>query len=306
MKRRRQFTTVWMLAIAALLSREAAADDTALQCDQHYSHVLGGHAFLPTFIVPTPFANSSALVSLGFAYGDIGNLSLGAFSPRAEGQVLIFKGFAISFGLGGRMVAGLDGDSAISFGASAGYSYKLGALYELVRSDLDVLSVAAEVEHPNSFSVSPIEGAKSFITGLLTNATADFVSNTVVNQWRANARWAHSFSKPFGIQALAGFRYNQRKTEFRDSTDATRLQLGAQFETDFKPMIGIPVGITLSYLRGQLIDTNIDFLSSVNTVSVGLYLTSSPSFNVGIEYGGVHTGNQTSRAGGVVARMYFN
>ncbi len=304
-------TIISIISTTLLSTHQASADESEGvisipdKCETRFSHVLDGHSFLPTFTIPTPFANSSALIAIGFGYGDQSGVNLLGFTPRAEGQVKIIKGLALSFGVAGHMLTGSDGSSALEYGASAGYSYKLGALYELIRSEKDVFSVAVELEHPNSFAVSPLESARSFIKGLINNAASDFVSNTVVNQWRPNVRWAHAFSPPFGLQALFGLKINQRKPEFRESTSSTRLQIGAQFETDFKPWVGVPFGLTLSYLRGQVLGSTLD-LPSNNTISLGLYLTSSAAFNVGLEYGIVHSGDLTTRLGGVVARMYFN
>ena len=304
-------TIISITSTTLLSSHQASADEgegvisVPDKCGTQFSHVLEGHSFLPTFTIPTPFANSSALIAIGFGYGDQSGISVVGFTPRAEGQVKIIKGLALNFGVAGHMLTGSDGTSALEYGASAGYSYKLGAIYEVIRTEANVLSAAFELEHPNSFAVSPLEGARSFIKGLINNAASDFVANTTVNQWRPSARWAHAFSRPFGLQALLGFKINQRKPEFRETTSSTRLQLGAQFETDFKPWVGVPFGLTLSYLRGQVLGSTLD-LPNNNTISLGLYLTSSNAFNVGLEYGIVHSGDLTTRLGGVVARMYFN
>src|SRR3954469_16192839 len=87
--------------------------------EQTHLHVLDGHAFLPMFHVDTPFAQSTALVGVGYASASFDNLDLGAFSPRVEGQAAIGKGFAVSLRATANVITGLNTDSAVQYGASS-------------------------------------------------------------------------------------------------------------------------------------------------------------------------------------------
>lgn len=286
-------------AVACAPSREA------------HKHVLSGHAFLQSFALPSPFADSTATLAMGFGTADTPDptdatardLNLGVFTPRVSGSVAIFGPLAINFGVSANMIVGLNSRSILRHGASTATNWKLGVIYEVLRDESNVLSLTFNTENPHQVAVSPIDAAEAFIKDLLGRGNPDYISDTVSHSWAPGVRYARALSSVFGLQALMSVRFNTTRTGEEVSRNKERFSLALGFDADLKPAIGVPVGFTANYLRGQALTAE---QANSDTFALGIYETISPAVNFGAEVGTIQTGGNTTSIVALSARAYFD
>jgi hypothetical protein len=288
---------------------QSHSEDSETRAPQ-FAHVLNGHTFLPSFGVAAPFANSTASTVLGVALGNFTaptatgdtDIKLAAFSPQFEGQIRAYDRLAISLGATGNIVTGINGESALRYGASTSYKLSVGALYELIRDETKVISVALTLERPHTYTVSPLETAKSALRDALGGGGAEAVQSNAQTDWRPNLRAAYAFNPVFGIRGLMGMRFTALKEDEAESSQ-TRLNLGFAVDTDLKPWIGFPVGFTVNYLRNQTVSAG---AANSDTLTLGIFETFAQGFNLGLETGTVRSASGSSTLGALIIRTYYN
>jgi hypothetical protein len=320
MNTKRCLSALGLLLIPALLGSEIyvnaaegspSGEQKMCPCPEELRHVLGGHAFLPSFTIPSPFADSIAQIGLSFGYATYSaslfgvgrDIKLGAFQPSARGQVRLFDKFALGFGIRGNIITGVNSVGALDFGASVAYAFDLSGIYELLRQDRDVISVALNYSHPHSLTVSPLESAREGLQSLRGTGDADFSSSAVTSIWEPGFRYAHTINRSLGLQALAGLRINDTKENQETSSLKTSLSLGVGLSSDLKPWISIPLGVTLNYRRGQILTSE---GSNFDIAELGVFETFNPSFKVGLEAGVMRVGEVNTTVGTLLVRTYYN
>lgn len=274
-------------------------------------HRLADHTFLPSSAVPLPFATSTAQLAFGFAYGSFDNLvaserepvKLGAFNPRLTGTIRLFDPLTVGFGINATVIAGMNSFSVLQYGSSVIYSMRLGALYELMRHRAQVLSLALDVDRPHRYSASPVEAAAEVVRDVLGRGSADFVSEANGTIWRPGFRYARALSQVFGVQALVGLRFLTSTEDDATTVNRSRLTLGLTVDADLNPWISVPVGLTGSYARGQILSAS---GTSSDQWSVGIFETLSRSFNAGLEIGHISAGGSGSTTAVVALRAYYD
>ncbi len=282
------------------------------KCPAELKHVLNGHPFLPTFAIPTPFADSQAIVALGFGYGTfespvlgrILELKLGEFQPIAQGQVSLFSGFALSFGVKANVITGLNQAALLDYGASTSYTLQAGAIYELIRAKSDVLSLALDVSRPHSFAVSPLEAARAGLERIGGSADPNFASENVTTRWAPSARFAHAFSGFAGFQTFLGGRFDNTIENEQETTVKTVVNFGGGLSGDFKQLAGIPIGLTANYRRAQVVSSESG--SNSDAFTLGLFEPFSATVNVGLELGLVKAGSGDVKVAALLARATYN
>lgn len=276
-------------------------------CWMKSKHVLSGHAFLPSFAIPRTFADSNSLLSVGFAYKTLidpslplnQELKLGAFSPGVVGAISIIPPLAIVFGISGSVIAGMNSTSAAQYGSSVSYNLTLGAIYEVIRTEVQVFSVALELDRPHRYSASPLIVAQTLAEG----GTTDYITDTVETSWRPSLRYSHSFSPVFGLQSYLGFRFSSLREGENDPTSQSRLAFGSALDADLKPWIKVPVGFMLNYVHNHSLNSG---GVSTNQLSLGIFETLSPIVNVGLEIGRIYASGNDTTAGVIVVRAYYD
>jgi hypothetical protein len=272
---------------------------------------LGGHAFLPSFAIPSPFADSQASVALGFGYrsyttsvlGGDRELKLAGFQPSVQGQVHLFSGLALNFGFSGSLVTGVNSAAVLDYGASTAYALQLGALYEVLRTDTDVFSLALEVQRPHTLALSPLDAANAGLQQLLGAGDPNYAASQVTTRWAPDLRYAHTFAKFIGFRSFLGLRLDNTTSDGEASVAKSLINLGLGLSTDFKEVIGVPVGLTANYRRGQVLSSG---ASNSDALTFGIFETGNDAFNIGAELGFVRTGAVNTTIGAILARGYFN
>jgi hypothetical protein len=299
--------------LAGALSTQARAQPTQPLCEAPLEpkHVLGGHAFLPVLELPPAFADSRASLALSAGTGSYPvnvagtdyNVNLATLSPYVDLQINVWKSLAVFGSLSGNLTTGLNSESALIYGGSVKYVWGLGALYEVIRDDNNVLSVAFQVNRPHTFAVSPVDVA-SAVQQEIIEASSDpnYASSTVETEYRPNLRFAHGFNPTWGVQATLGFNF---KSTVQNGLEGSGNQatLGVGLSADLNPQVGFPLGVTLNYTRNQILS---QVESNADTLSLGLWETLGHRCNAGIEGGWTRRNGLDSAVGVVMTRLYYN
>jgi hypothetical protein len=288
----------------------AQADDAGY-APPSYKHILNDHVFLPSLNISSPFADSTAEIGLGFAYGTYAvgtpngnqNLSLGSFSPIVEAHIAIIDPLAITLQLNANAVVGLNDTSIINYGASTAYSYSFGAIYEINRTLNTVFSGNLTIRRPHTLAVSPLAAAESAVAEIEGISDPDYVQSTVQTQWRPTLRVAYAINPIVGIKSLAGFNFNSVASNTSSSTGTTKFLFDIGIDTNFNQLCGVPLGIEVGYNRNQILSTG---SYNSNTISVGLFETLRKSFNAGFEIGKAYVNGLNATVGTLLIRTYYN
>lgn len=273
-------------------------------------HVLAGHAFLPVIEQDSAFADSRATLGVGVGQGSY-SVNLGpatqqvdliGLSPSLEVQIALGTRFAVFGGFTSFIVSGLNEVSALVYGGSVRYAWSFGGLYEILRSDDTVLSLAFQVNKPHTLAVSPLQSVTESIQAGLAGISPSLVNSTVSTEYRPNLRFAHGFNPSLGVYASAGLDFRST-LQGGSPSGGTLFTAGLGLSSDLNPWISVPVGLTVSLSRNQVITRSED---NSNAVSVGLWETVTHRFNMGVQVGWVRRGDLDSTIGAVVARGYFN
>lgn len=273
-------------------------------------HVLGGHAFLPVIEQPAAFADSRATLGVGVGQGSY-SVNVGAtsqkidligLSPSLDLQISIGDRFAIFGGFTSFIVSGLNEVSALVYGGSVRYTWNFGGLFEILRSEDSVLTIAFDVNKPHTLAVSPLQSVTEGIQESLAGISPSVVNSTVSTEYRPNLRFAHGFNPSLGVQASLGLDFRST-VENGAGSNGTLVTAALGLSSDLNPWISVPIGLTLNASRNQIITRS---ESNSNAVSVGLWETFTHRFNMGVEVGWVRRGNVDSTIGAVLAREYFN
>lgn len=284
---------------------QPAADEVA------QFRILADHAFLPNVLVPPAFADSNVQLLVAFGRGSFPNptgigpveLDIGSASPRLRGHVRILRGLSLILGVSGTFVTGMDVPSAVGYGATTSYGLKLGALYELVRSHRNILSLAFEVDRPHTLIISPIESAVESIRGFAERGNPDAASSNIDTAWRPTFRYAHAFTPAVGFQAIAGLSIAAVKDDRIATFNPDVFNLGFSFDANLRELSSIPLGLTATYYRAQPLSNN----GNVQSIfGFGIYETLARNFNFGFEMSFASGSGQNTTAGAVVLRSHYN
>jgi hypothetical protein len=287
-------------------------EEKTRQCPCLFSarHVLAGHAFLPVIEQPAAFADSRASLGIGVGQGTYGvttngvynNVDLISFAPLLNVQVAINPRLALFVGFSSSITSGLNSESALIYGGSVRYAWNFGGLYEILRSEDSVLSIALQINKPHTLAVSPVESAAQAQQAVISSSDPSFVNTTVATEYRPNLRFAHGFNPSLGIQALVGMDFRST-IESGVSTGGTLFTAALGLSSDLNPWLSVPIGFTLDLSRNQIISRS---EQNTNIATVGIWETFTHRFNMGAEIGWVRRGDLDSTIGALLARTYYN
>lgn len=296
-------------AEAAPVKPMAAAERAPEKAQAPFLHTRNGHRFVPTLPLPSPFVDTHITLAnavgmrnrpvsiLGFER----ELKLVSYAPILETQIRVWRRLGLTLAASGAVVAGTNRFSVATYGASTGYIGRLGLTYEVVHTDASAVTFAFDVAKPRSVSVSPLRAAVAGLRNLIGAGNADYVSESVATQFRPGIRFAHAFHEAIGIQGLVSGYYNERHAN-DVSAEQWKLNAGLGLSTNLAPLIRLPAGIGLNYLRSQALDSGD---TSTNTMTVGLYETATPHINFGLEGGAARSEGKNTTVAAVILRAYY-
>jgi hypothetical protein len=302
---RRIGTILFLAATSPALTFAAESNAPAANCAPlPYEHVLEEHVFPPLHFVERAFTDTTAHLALGVAKRetlfDNQSLAIAGLSPILDVQARVWDSLAVSLGMTGSLIAGINSNAAVQFGASTSYSISAGAVYEFFRKGPDAVSFGLIVRRPHTYAVSPLNVSLQNIVDALQGSNPAITSSEVTTQFRPTFRWAHAFSPFLGMQSALGFLTNSGD---EGADTGAKGIFGVGFDGDFRRLWDVPISLSLSYARNQILARP---AKNSDTFAVGLFESTTTAFNVGANLAWTAVEGNTTTSGILTFRSYFN
>jgi hypothetical protein len=269
--------------------------------------VLGGHRFMPSFVIPDPFATTQADFDMAFGYGTLpsgtgDNFQLVAISPNLNFQFAFFDRLAIKVGVGGTAVVGVDAFSVLNFGASTGYQFNFGVLFEIYRDRQNAFSFGLESQRGNTLGISPISAAASLVQNVLKTVSSGAFEQR--DSWvvHPSLRYALGLNRWLGFKAMLGIDGTRRTGEDSSNEWDTSLNFGGQVSFDLHALTPVPLGFEAFYRHSQALTGN---RGDFNSYGGGIYDSVLDRFSIGIELARVSGDHRSLALGGIMARYIY-
>jgi hypothetical protein len=251
--------------------------------------VLNGHLFLASQVVEDPFITTYLGTSTGFGYATIsanqvdnlGNVvgktqfQLGALGQGFNLQVGILDSWAIRLAASGTVLSGIDAQSALTIGATIGYSLSTGATYTFLLGGMRMAG-ALDLEYAPQYIVSPV-------TALLNTLNNHTIDTSTLFTTQDTIRLRPAFLAAMGLTPSLGLRavidYAQEFVSGTQTSNSGALDLGAALDFDFHALAPVPLGLLAGYKVS--VPTSGDGLG--HQFTFGLFYTGRSDLGLGLE-----------------------
>ncbi|HYS10449.1 MAG TPA: hypothetical protein VEP66_17045 [Myxococcales bacterium] len=287
---------VAVLPASAIAQQETRANPADQPAAARTAPVLNGHTFMPTFIVDTPFRETTFRLGLLYGFGS-------ATGPRYDihGNPIgtadyTFASFAQTFrfdyqflewlSAGATIItslySGIDGPSVVSIGAQvgvgAGLNVKAGYRFGPVQTAIG-LDVSNSPQYGFLIAATLIKAVQQGVIDPGTALQANHVRT--VNPFAA-ASWA-----PFpalGLTANFGYLYKELRLSGVGAVDHQNgLQFGMAADFDFAKISSVPIGLLAAYrISAPIGDSD---LEKIDDITGGIFYTAQREISLGLEVG---------------------
>jgi hypothetical protein len=259
---------------------------------------LGGHVFMPSQVIDTPFRETTFKLGLLYGFGS-------ATGPKYEvqnGQVVqngttdyTFASFAQTFRYeyafaewfsAGAVVltnlySGINGPSVVAIGANvgigAGVRVRAGHRFGPVETALIVDASTA----PEYGFLVVAALAKAIQDGVIEPGAALQATHTLTVNPLAAASWAPW--PALGLTANFGYLYKSLRLNGATIADQGGLQFGAVADFDFGKISSVPIGLNAGFRVTTPIGS--DGVDKVDDISGGIFYTARKEIGLGLEAG---------------------
>ena len=260
---------------------------------QEPSRVLNGFEFIPSRIVPDPFAITyfGTITGGGMAFdlktpfidldgdtigtlsGDVAFLALGF-----EYQQRFGKWLAVRFAFSGNGRIGTDEQSMLAQGVTGTFGWDLGATAKIYQSRKLIISGALGFARSNIVGVDPYGFARSIIEdGLDTDNSLVESGNAISGILGARLGWAPA--SWIGVTAVL----EGGRGDVTESDSETVFGGGGTVGVDLKNLNVIPIGLLLSFDSDAFSQGGADLARRSNGFGFGAFWTGWEDFIIGFE-----------------------
>jgi hypothetical protein len=260
---------------------------------QQPDRVLNDYRFIPSGLVPDPFAISyfGTGTGGGMAFGleppfiDLDGDTLGTLKGDVAFLALDFEyqqrfgsWLAARFALGGVGRVGVDEQSVLAQGVSGAVGWNLGATARIWQSRTLIVSAAVDFGRSDVVALTPFEFAESVVDeGLDTDnslvATTDAIST------RASGRIGWAPADWIGITGIL----EGGVGDVTESDNEVILGGGGTVGVDFGQLSSIPIGLLLSAESEAFTLGGSDLANRSTGFGLGLFYTGWDDFVIGVE-----------------------
>jgi hypothetical protein len=258
------------------------------------SRSLNGHEFIPSEVIPTPFASShfATLTGGGIAFNvktpfiDLDGQEVGTL----EGDVgFMALGFRYQQGLTGWLAArfafvggariGVDEQAMLAQGVTGTYGMQLGGIARIKQWDKVILSGAVDITRTDVVGVDPYGFVQRVVDEGLGSEDNDLVNSGNVYSVRGGvlAGWA-----PNPWLGLNGS-FDVSQGEFSEMDSETVLGGGLAVGADLKNLGTIPLGLQLVARTSGVTSGGADLATRSWTYGLGVSYTGWDDFSIGFE-----------------------
>jgi hypothetical protein len=259
------------------------------------SRVLNGHAFIPSEIIPGPFAISAFSTrtggglafdlktpfydptsgdELGTLEGDVGFMALGFGYQQRFGNW-----FAARFNFGGTARMGVDEQALLAQGINGAYVFKLGGIARILQSQKFILSGSLDISNSQIVGVDPYGFAQKIIDEGLEVENNDLVKSA--NPYNTTAALLAGWA-PRDWLGINGYLDVGRGGAEKDDR-TTSVGGGLQAGVDFKALDVIPIGFHVLGRSEAFSETGADLVNRSWIYGFGLSYTGWDDFVISLE-----------------------
>ena len=253
------------------------------------SRVLDGHLFLPSDVVEDPFTTTYLDESTGFGYASFradqydnggyvvgkSQYHLGALGQEFKFQLGILNSWAIRLAAAGTVLSGIDADSALTAGATLGYTLSTGVTYSFMQGRVRMAG-AFDFEYAPTYSFSPVNALVNTLNTLKIDTGTLFTSSD-------NIRLRPAFLIAIGLNPSLGLRgvidYTQEFVRSTETSSNGAFDLGAAVDFDLRSLTPLPLGLLAGYK--VTVPTSRD--SWGHQFTLGLFYTAQRNLGLGIQ-----------------------
>jgi hypothetical protein len=284
------------LAQTAAPAADVAGGPGVFQVTVRSDRELGGHVFIPTELVASPFPVTSFRVALlygsGSAQGPTYDLDGNVVGTRdytyaAWGQTFgyeqrLWEWLSLDVGLLTNLYTGLDRPSALVVGAEVGVGAWAGAR---AARQLGPVQVAATFQATWAPRVGLLV-ANAVLTAIQNSPPSlDGVSAySKQNGWTlipgVSAAW--SPWRPLGIQASVDYQWLSQDTTGGGSVTGSAIDAAVAIDFDFGKISPVPVGVIAAYRYTDPLETQVDS-TAAQSASLGIHYTGRPDLALGLD-----------------------
>ena len=163
---------LWILLVSNVNAAEDQVHETGEPLSSspekaHRGRELGGHLFLPSALVSSPFVTTrfgvavgAGITTLDLTVGDEeSTLGLEALEQDFDFDLALGPFLGVRGALGGFVVAPTDSDTAIDYGADIEYTYNLGVVVRAWRpTKSSQVALSSSVHHEQGKAIRPRSG----------------------------------------------------------------------------------------------------------------------------------------------------
>ena len=309
--RARAVALVLALVVTAVASAPAAAQTTAAGApvpeagkspaasvaaanNPERDRTLGGHAFIPTLLVRSPFAVNAIQIDLVYGAGNATGTKFSitgreqgeaTYSIAAMGQTFAFEhklaeGLSLAGGFVTSLYSGIDGPSAVVVGLEVG-----AGLFERLTWGGNLGPVRTAVTLDASYAPRYGILVLDAIEAALAGTRAEYEAFNESNAWTVKPGFAAAWAPwpLLGLTAAVDYQWVSLETtdSGRDTQSGVDLALAA--EVDFRKFSGASIAVDAAYHTTAPLGT--DGVSRVIDWAGGVYYNGHPSLVAGLEVG---------------------
>lgn len=263
------------LALGSLAAAPSASDPASSRRE-------GGHTFMLSEFVPSPFATTefAMLTGIGYATADVGGqgYSLLSLAQTTRLQVAPTSWLALRVAATGYALGGADQDSALTLGGSFGHALGGGALLSIPLGALR-LGVSVDVERRSSYAFSILGAIQASVLADRVDAST-LLAKTEDWTLRPGAQVALALGQTLGVYGHVAYERESSTPEGGASTAGNAIRGGLAASIDLLPSTGVPIGLLGTY---DLQHTTGDAVATVHRAGAGLFYTGRSSVSIGAE-----------------------
>ena len=276
------------VASAALLLVSLAVFGQTQEAVSPSGRVLNGHLFLPSEVVGDPFITTYLGEGTAFGYATIsanqvdnqGNVvgktqfRLGSLGQGFNFQLGIQDSWAIRLAASGMVLSGINAESALTFGATIGYSLSTGATYSFLLGGVR-LAGALDLEYSPHYTVSPLVALVNALVNNTIDTSTLFTSQDTI-RLRPALLAAMGLGPALGLRAVVDYVHESVSGTQASSNGA--IGLGAALDFDFHALTPVPLGLLAGYKLSMPTAGVVG-----HQLSFGLFYTGRSNLGLGLE-----------------------
>jgi hypothetical protein len=279
-----------MLILACLAAVTACTTATATEPDR----VVNGHAFMPSEVIPSPFALSSftSLTGGGLAFDvktpfvDVDGQEIGTLEGDVAFMALGFRyqqrfgsWFAARAAFVGGARIGVDEQSVLAQGVTGTYVFSFGGIARLFQSAKVIVSTSLDFSQTEAVGLDPYGFAQRIIEEGLDQDN-ELVKTEGVSSGKLSllAGWA-----PLHWLGLNGY-VDTSRGRFTEIESETKVGGGLAVGVDLKNLDIVPIGVQLVARTSAITNASSDLASRSWAYGLGVLYTGWDDFSIGVEF----------------------